>query len=189
MNVKDRHIKFYRGKDISWVNWGKSFYPHLDLIKPKSVCDVGCGNGKFLKDMVTKYGCTQAYGVDIATVELGMVITDPRITYFSSDSTKIPLEDKSVDLVTSFDCLEHVAEDKVEKTLKEFARISRKGFMFSITHRLSGHSVGEYNLHSCVKSKDWWFNKIKTFMGAKLEKTIYAGGNPSFPHTETIWKL
>ena len=57
--------------------------------------------------------------------------------------------------------------------------------MFTITHRLSGEAVGEYNLHSCVKPKDWWLNLIKSSTGAKMEKMVV----DSKSHTETVWKL
>jgi len=187
MNIKDRHIKFYQGrdKDTVWRNWGKSFYKYLDVISPNSVCDVGCGSGAFLVDLVTKYNCEKAYGVDIATVELELVIEHPSVEYFSADAGEIPLGDKSVDLITAFDSLEHVSEDKAEDTLREFARIARKGFMFSIMHRLSGESCGKYNLHSCVNPKEWWYDLIESSTGAKLEKVIIQEGD----HSETIWKL
>tara|TARA_Y100001973_G_C5176710_1_gene322413 strand:+ start:779 stop:1357 length:579 start_codon:yes stop_codon:yes gene_type:complete len=192
MNIKERHLAYYKKnlspedcKRVVGQNWGKAFYEHLSLFNPKSVCDVGCGNGQFLLDLVTNYNCKEAYGVDIATVELDMVIKNDNVKYFSAEAHNIPLKDKSVDLVTAFDSLEHVSEDKAEDTLKELARISRKGFMFSITHRLSGEAVGEYNLHSCVKPKDWWFDLIKFSTGAKLEKVVV----DLKTHTETAWRL
>ena len=79
-------------------------------LKDKVILDIGCGSGQFCYDSVSLFGAKKAYGIDIASVSLGITdsFVSDQVKFFDGDSTKIPLEDDSVDIVTSFLVLEHI---------------------------------------------------------------------------------
>jgi ubiquinone/menaquinone biosynthesis C-methylase UbiE len=184
---RDIHKAYYKGKDpekVVGLNWGLPFYDDIKNLPITSICDVGCGNGKFLNDF-SSLGYKNLYGVDIITVSEKMVIENKDIQYFSGPASSIPLEDKSIDLLTSFECLEHIHIDEVDNVLKEFNRITKGYFMFSIAHTQSPD-----NLHLCVKSPDWWIKKISKYAtrvteSVSREHTLLVHNIRS----QTIWKV
>ncbi len=184
---RDIHKAYYKGKDpekVVGLNWGLPFYDDIKNLPITSICDVGCGNGKFLNDF-SSLGYKNLYGVDIITVSEKMVIENKGIQYFSGPASSIPLEDKSIDLLTSFECLEHIHIDEVDNVLKEFNRITKGYFMFSIAHTQSPD-----NLHLCVKSPDWWIKKISKYAtrvteSVSREHTLLVHNRRS----QTIWKV
>jgi len=192
--TREVHKNYYKGKNPNQVvglNWGKPFYVDIGKLDIKSVCDVGCGNGQFLNDLSEWEGVEyeNLYGIDLITVSQNMVIKNPKIKYFSGPANKIPIGDKSVDLLTSFDCLEHLHPEEVENTLKEFSRVTKRYFMFTITHKESLESYRGKNLHSCVEQFDWWVEKISQYATLRkvLHKKIYKGKNPM--RSQSIWRV
>lgn len=152
-------------------NWARrcGFYPLIKEYNFKSALDVGCGDGTFCCDLVHLFGCEKVYGLDIASVVLNMVKNiDNQIIYFDGEAKALPLDDNSVEFVTAFDVLEHILPQDVEKTIQEFDRVSTKGLMLSISHRLSGEIVDGSNLHMCVKPFKWWKEKLSRYFEVEL---------------------
>ena len=79
--------------------------------------------------------------------------------FISAGAREIPLEDNSVDITTAFLVLEHVHEPNIDKMFDEFSRVTRDGFIFSISHL----PANKKNLRRTSKSLDWWYRKIQTF--------------------------
>lgn len=181
-DAKRIHKGYYTGRNISWVNWGKPFYDDIKMLQVSSVCDVGCGNGMFVNDMVSM-GMKEVYGVDLVTVAMNLVIKNDGIEYHDSVANNLPLEDNSVDLLTAFDVLEHIAPSEVESSLEEFARVSKKYMMFSISHRQSGEEHEGENLHLTVQPFDWWSEKISKH-ATLLKRFPGSNGN-----TNCIWAI
>jgi len=185
--AKELHKSYYRGKKVESVvglNWGKPFYNDIQSLEVSSVCDVGCGNGSFLNEL-DKMGYKNLYGIDLVTISEDMVIKNKNIKYFDSPASSLPLNDKSIDLLTSFECLEHVPITEVDKALKEFSRVSKGYLMLSIAHKDSPEKVNDKNLHLCVKPFSWWTERISKY--ATLVKTLHKGDNPR--RSKSIWKI
>ena len=191
---RDIHKAYYEGKDpeeVVGLNWGTPFYDDIKNLPITSICDVGCGNGKFLNDF-SSLGYKNLYGVDIITVSEKMVIENKDIQYLSGPASSIPLEDKSIDLLTSFECLEHIHIDEVDNVLKEFNRITKGYFMFSIAHKISSETVFGQNLHLCVKTLDWWTKKISKYATRVTECSVPNRQTPEAlegGRSQTIWKV
>ena len=121
-----------------------------------------------------------------------MVIENKDIQYLSGPASSIPLEDKSIDLLTSFECLEHIHIDEVDNVLKEFNRITKGYFMFSIAHKVSSETVFGQNLHLCVKTLDWWTKKISKYATRVTECSVPNRQPPEAlggGRSQTIWKV
>lgn len=159
-NYKQTHGEGY-GRGF----WGEGILEYFKSINPKSVLDVGCGYGRFC-NAVTDFTET-VYGADIASVVTGNVIKNDKIEYIDCEAKSIPLPDNSVEWITSFDCLEHCLPSDVDDILKEFDRISTKGFIFSISY--VGDSHQGLVLHMTVQPEQWWTDKIKEYGEIKRE--------------------
>lgn len=141
------------------ANWGENSISFLNDKKARSIMDYGCGYGKFC-DLATKT-IDKVYGLDIASVTTGNIIDNDKITFIDGDGTTIDLPDNAVDWVTSFDCLEHIAENDLNIVLQEFNRVSTKGFVTSIA--FTPDSIGGEELHLTVKPKQWWLTKLSDY--------------------------
>tara|TARA_R110000787_G_scaffold46417_1_gene112643 strand:- start:1443 stop:2138 length:696 start_codon:yes stop_codon:yes gene_type:complete len=157
-------------------NYGSALYPlfkkatnnrtfdqRLNMIG-KTVLDVGCGSGQFCFDAVTKFGAKKAYGIDIASVELGLTEScrHKDIEFFSGDCVPIPLKDNSVDIVTSFLVLEHVSRQEILQVLCEMDRVCREGWILSISHIPTSHPTNPNR--EVVETRRWWMNEISNYM-------------------------
>lgn len=165
-------------------NWGKRSYEIIKsiasskyaMLGPKefSIIDIGCGCGQFCVDVATMFTDAKVYGLDIACVALNIVENvDDRIEYFDSEALNIPLDDNYLDVVASFDCLEHCLESDVPAIVKEFRRVLNDDgtVVTSIAyHQTAETSTRGEPLHMTVKSEEWWIEQfLKEF--TSVEKT------------------
>ena len=151
--------------------FGENAIPFIRNISPKSLCDVGCGYGRFCNEISNFVD--DVYGVDIASVATGNVISNEKIKYIDSDAKDIPLTNNSVEWITSFDCLEHCLPQDIDTILKEFDRIASKGFLFSISYDPCwDHGL---QLHMTVKPEEWWIEKLKAYGEVTLGDYIAPG--------------
>ncbi|WP_445634867.1 methyltransferase domain-containing protein [Nostoc sp. DSM 114161] len=133
---------------------GQIKYEHLhryalcvDYVAGKSVLDIACGEG---------YGCAllasvakSVLGVDInsevveyATKEYS---THKNVTFMVGSCDSIPLPDNSVDVVTSFETIEH--HDKHEEMMQEIKRVLKPGgiLIISSPNRLTYSDEPKYS--------------------------------------------
>lgn len=93
-----------------------------DAIKDKIVLDIASGSGYGTKLLAEN--AKQVIGVDInkEAVEYSKKnFSGKNITYILGDGTSIPLEDDSVDVVVTFETIEHIQDYK--QFLKEVSRV------------------------------------------------------------------
>ena len=123
----------------------------------RSLLDIGCGNGAFCLQCAELSNTKKVYGLDAASVANKHVKKHDKIEYFDSWAWEIPLPDNSVDAIVTCEVLEHVPEDYVKKTFKEFYRVTKYAVYGTVCTGLSGekYSDGE-NAHMCVQNKHWW---------------------------------
>jgi ubiquinone/menaquinone biosynthesis C-methylase UbiE len=138
------------------------FANHIASILPKdsSMLDLGCGDGMVISILNAKG--FNAWGVDITLAGLGMKRKQynesdhiPSFTIDPSRYTKAPLwdmpfVDRRFDYTFSCDVLEHIPENKLEKTIKEILRITR----YKTLHVIA--TFADRDFHPTVKPIDWW---------------------------------
>lgn len=144
--------------------YGGSFHAKyaLDKIKEmniKSLCDVGCGQGQF-PVWASDNGIHPVYGIDCSS---DFKVANGKVQFFNSFAHELPLNDKSVEFVTSFDMLEHILPEDTERVLWEFERVATRGFFFSISYIESVIKVDGRNLHPNIHPKSWWKEKLSVF--------------------------
>ena len=133
--------------------------PYILAIKPSSLLDIGCGFGNFCND-IQKSGIEKVYGMDIASVKTGNVIDNPNIKFIDGEAHHLPFEDNSIDIITSFVCLEHCLENDIDVIFSEINRVVKNRCVFSIAYRQSGEDTNGVILHMTVKPESWWVEKL-----------------------------
>jgi ubiquinone/menaquinone biosynthesis C-methylase UbiE len=131
-------------------NEGKGYINNILKIKPESVLDIGCGHNEMVRDL-RSHGLT-ATGVDCSCPSADVI----------ASAHDLPFDDNSFDLIISFDCMEHVPEEEVEKCFSEFARTGKRMFL-KIALTDTPTKIDGEGLHSCIKSSEWWINVAKKY--------------------------
>jgi SAM-dependent methyltransferase len=92
--------------------------------RPREICvDLGAGWAPYRSEIVAAFGVQQYVPVDVAPAIADAVVADARALPFRADS---------VDLVVSFDAIQHIAEP--ERVIAEVARVLRVGGIAIVTY-------------------------------------------------------
>lgn len=104
-----------------------------DLAKNKVVADIACGEGYGSYLLSKTAENTSGIDVDTNTIEKAKKkYKHSKLNFLKGDIASIPLDDHSIDLVVSFETLEHVSNH--EQVIKEFKRIlKREGILIIST--------------------------------------------------------
>jgi len=103
-----------------------------ELSKGKRVLDIACGEG-YGSEMLSQ-NAKSVVGVDIDPATVAHAMTkyrSPKMKFIEGACEKIPLPDKSVDLVVSFETLEHIEDH--DKFLGEIERVLDSGGILVIS--------------------------------------------------------
>jgi len=147
-----------------------------DLVRSKDVLDIACGEG-YGSRLLLESGAHSVVGVDIAadvvahaTAKYGRA---PHIRFAQGDAARIPLPDDSIDVVVSFETIEH--HDRHREMMSEIRRVLRpNGFLvISSPNRLiyteqSGH-------HNEFHVKELDFAELSALLSSHFEQTRYFG--------------
>jgi len=97
--------------------------------QPTSVLDAGCGTGKLLRQVRTRWPDAQLIGVDPAQgmIEIAQRLT-PDASFFLGMAETLPLQDASVDLAISTLSFHHWHDQAAG--VREIARVLRPGGYF-----------------------------------------------------------
>lgn len=124
----------------------------LDLIKVKSVCDVGCGIGAWLKAF-NAHGVSDVLGVDGDYVESSKLEIDPVL--FRALDLREPFElGRTFDLAVSLEVAEHLPEWSADTFVESLAKLA-PFVLFSAAIPYQG-GVGHIN----EQWQDYWAGKF-----------------------------
>jgi ubiquinone/menaquinone biosynthesis C-methylase UbiE len=122
-----------------WARWaqegddGFSAFRSLLPAPRRATLDLGCGEGRFSRDLAT--AGHRVVGVDVSAdlVELARA-ADATGTYLVADARSLPFADQAFDLVVAFNVLSCV--DDVEEAVAEIARVLAPGgrLCLSVVH-------------------------------------------------------
>ncbi len=149
-------------------------------LKDKTILDFGCGLGEFVNDAVNKYGANKAYGIDFASVEMGLTskYESEKCLFMTGGASAINLPDNSVDILTAFLSLEHVHPENIDAMIGEFNRVCTGGYIFQISHG----KLNKKNMRKSSHNFKWWYSKFLPYIGElylfHLPKDNYKWGHP-----------
>ena len=144
------------------------------LVKDKIVLDIACGSGYGTKKLAETANKVVGVDIDAPTVAYAKKHFHAKnVEYLKGDGVKIPLEDHSVDVVVSFETIEHIV--KYETFLDECKRVLKpKGIMI-----LSTPNDKEF-------SEDNHFH-VHEFVHDELEKLVCKNFDYSSTYFQGTW--
>ena len=103
----------------------------LGLKPGKTILDVSCGEGIFLREVLRKFKLTRASGLDISDIAVSIAKRrSPDPGFVVADGQRIPFKDKSFDYVTCLGSLEHYLDQDLG--LREIRRVAKDDARFCI---------------------------------------------------------
>lgn len=133
-----------------------------NLTGPQKILDVGCGTGYNMR-LLERFG--EVHGVDFASEALDYCRGRGLTRVHQADATRLPFEDASFDLVTAFDVIEHIADDRA--ALTEFRRVLKPGGQLLIYTPALPWLYGEH---------DRIVHHQRRYRKAELQEKIVASG-------------
>jgi 2-polyprenyl-3-methyl-5-hydroxy-6-metoxy-1,4-benzoquinol methylase len=105
----------------------------LDQAKPRSLLDVGCGEGVLVHRWAQRMGDRRVVGIDLQEESLQAgwsARRAPNLEYRTIATADLPFTDSEFDLATAIEVLEHVPDP--EHTLAEMARCAERHLLISV---------------------------------------------------------
>lgn len=178
----------------------------LEKFKPKNVLDVGCGMGFLVKWLGVKgifaCGCDKSkYAIKHMSDPKYLTTNKLNISPFvqEADIVSLPYEDKSFDLVTCLNVLEHIPTDSVPLGVQEIIRVTSQYIFIKVTtHNLSDHfqllppgSMGD-KTHLTIAGDQFWLQRFLMNPSLsrlkELENRAKKELSPSINHSIFIFK-
>ena len=141
-----------------------------EYITNKKVLDIACGEG-YGTNLMAK-DATFVYGVDIdaETVTAAQKkYTGSNLSYLVGQADKIPLEDASVDVVVSFETIEH--HDKHTEMMLEIKRVLKKEGIVIISTPDKKYYTDMRNFHNSFHIKELYKDEFAALLSAHFAKT------------------
>lgn len=181
-------VKKYTGERLLTTIYGRDSIEHLhryaivkDYVENKIVLDIACGEGYGAN--LTSKTAKFVYGVDIDNVIIQAAkfkYKKKNIEFLTGSAIEIPLEDNSVDVVISFETIEH--HDQHDEMMREIKRVLKSNGMIIIStpDKLFYSDLRNFNNQFHVKElyKQEFVDLIsKNFNHIQLLTQKYCNGN------------
>ncbi len=137
----------------------------LEEIEFDSLLDVGCAEGYFMNMVRTLFGA-RTFGVDIAPTGVERARQLYGLDGIAADAGRLPLPDKSYDVVLCSETLEHVANPKA--VIDELLRVARHAVVLStpaarsqadidahFAHLDPGYTCGHFHFFTEPQMRAW----------------------------------
>jgi 2-polyprenyl-3-methyl-5-hydroxy-6-metoxy-1,4-benzoquinol methylase len=105
----------------------------LDGAAPRSVLDVGCGEGVLTERWALRLAPRPVTGIDLPDAKLQAhweARRRPNLEFCSGTAESLPFADDEVDLVAAIETLEHLP--RPEEALEEMARVAHRHLLVSV---------------------------------------------------------
>lgn len=123
-NDYERMVPEFHQETLMYAEHYTRYFAAEDIIKGKIVLDIASGSGYGTKMLAEK--AKHVYGVDVNEQAVNYskkYFSSKNIEYLVGDGVKIPLDDNSVDVVITFETIEHIEDYKI--FIKEVKRVLR----------------------------------------------------------------
>jgi SAM-dependent methyltransferase len=142
----------------------------IDLIKPNSVIDIGCGTGTFLK-IFKDNGVQEILGIDGPWCDQKLLLENINISEFHEREMESSLDiNQKYDLAVCLEVAEHLSPERADSFVKELTTISNIILFSAAIPRQGGdHHFNEqwltywkqlfekydFEIHDVLRSKFW----------------------------------
>jgi SAM-dependent methyltransferase len=142
------YIPSFEGGHFSqhlYWSWGYHYLGALEYLigilneeRFESLIDVGCGDGRLLRDIGREFSPKKLLGVDYSkrAIDLARAL-NPGLDYMHADICSDESQLKSFDVVTLVEVLEHIPLDSVSDFVSAFAGLNRPGgrLLLTVPHK------------------------------------------------------
>jgi 2-polyprenyl-3-methyl-5-hydroxy-6-metoxy-1,4-benzoquinol methylase len=151
-----------------------------DFVGGKRVLDIACGEG-YGTDALLKAGATSVIGMDISEEVCAHARNKYGIDARPGDAENIPLADQSVDVIVSFETVEHISSPAA--FLDECVRVLAPGglLIISTPNKKVFSGAGQHIEFHCSEMDEQEFVRLLTPRFKKLE--LYTQN----PRTAALW--
>jgi ubiquinone/menaquinone biosynthesis C-methylase UbiE len=125
-----------------------------EIVRGKVVLDVASGSGYGAALLSEKAAHVYGFDADASAVAYAQAhYGSPKISFAVADAIALPLEDDSVDVVTTFETIEHIAD--FEAFMAEIKRVLKPGGLaiISTPNDLEFAEGNHFHLHEFVKDE------------------------------------
>ena len=166
----------YDAKDKyhAWYEHWHRYHWISPWVKDKIVADLACGEGFGSALLAQTANQVLAMDIDSATIDRAKVKyqSRPNLQYITADVLKSPLASDSLDVVVSFETLEHLTAH--QQLLKEFKRqLKRDGIMILSTPDKAVYSGSEH--HNQYHVKELEEKEFKALVNSHFKHVIFFG--------------
>ncbi len=204
--VVEEKIKEVKQADANQLFTGERFLPGLDncgleiehfqrylsvceFVKGKDVLDAACGEGYGSKILSDYAKSVIGIDIDLETVERAKnkYKSVGNLQFLQGSVEKLEVEDDSIDVVISFETIEHVDEKIQESFLSEIKRVLKpNGFLIMSTPNKAIYSdLHNYSNHFHVK--EFYYDEYISFLHSKFQNVLLY--NQSFEVVSLLTQL
>jgi ubiquinone/menaquinone biosynthesis C-methylase UbiE len=127
----------------------------LRVLRAGSLLDVGCGRGEMITQAL-RLGFIPVHGVEVVPALIDGV------TVVRGEVQAIPFTDKSFDVVTLFDVIEHLIPGDDELACRELTRVARRHILLTANNMTSQKAIGE-ELHINRRPYQEWDSLFRSW--------------------------
>ncbi|MFZ4632083.1 MAG: class I SAM-dependent methyltransferase, partial [Patescibacteria group bacterium] len=126
--------EYNEGEDMYLEHFARYFFA-AQFVKNKNVLDIACGSGYGSQHLLNS-GAKKIIGVDISAETINYCkekYQADNLNFLIGDVKRIPQENNSVDIVVSFETIEHVDKDSQIKFIEEIKRVLTPDGLFIVS--------------------------------------------------------
>lgn len=151
------------------------YYSVLEAVKNKVVLDVACGEGYGSNLLASK--AKYVYGIDINSKAVSAANKKyghkDKLLYQEGNIANLPVADHSIDIVISFETIEHVSEEIQKQFLEEIVRVLKKdGILIMSTPNKSVYS-DLHDYHNEFHIKEFYKDEFENFLKTKFSSVEF----------------
>ncbi|MES1225296.1 MAG: methyltransferase domain-containing protein, partial [Bacteroidota bacterium] len=147
------------------------YYNALKLVKGKIVLDIACGEGYGTK--ILSKNANKVFGVDIDSASIDhakKTYRENNIEFICGSVKNIPLADNSVDVVVSFETIEHIDEETQNNFLAEIKRVLKKGGALIISTPDKANYTDRYSHKNEFHIKEFGKDEFISFLKNRFKQ-------------------
>jgi 2-polyprenyl-3-methyl-5-hydroxy-6-metoxy-1,4-benzoquinol methylase len=144
-----------------------------DYVKNFNVADIACGTGYGTKILVN-HGANHVIGIDIDEDAINYARKNHKVKnneFIIGSVTSIPLESDTIDIIVSFETIEHVEEEEI--IINEFKRILKSSGIL-ILSTPNDWGILEINPHH---KRSYDYESLKKLLSKNFNEIIYYNQN------------
>lgn len=152
------------------------YHSIIPFIKQKTVLDIACGEG-YGTDLIAKHA-HKVYGVDLdqscikwATEKY--VPANNNLEFKTGSVDNIPVANNSIDVIVSFETIEHVNSDTQQRFMAEVKRVLKSNGILIISTPNTANYTNRYEHHNEFHLKEFQKEEFHAFLKSHFRYTYH----------------